>query len=83
MLSFYDVSKQRKIFGSTILDSSDSLNLYAKKISSMNLESLEPWLLSPADLLHFDEFVFVDDADFIHKLASTKTRGNGTGLEHK
>ena len=49
----------------------------------MNLESLEPWLLSPADLLHFDEFVFVDDADFLHKLASTKTRGNGTGLEHK
>ena len=54
-----------------------------KKNSSINLESLEPWLLSPADLLHFDEFVFVDDADFIHKLPSTKTRGNGTELEHK
>ena len=83
MLSFYDVSKQRKIFGSTKLDSSDSLNLYAKKKFIYEFESLEPWLLSPADLLHFDEFVFVDDADFIHKLPSTKTHGNGTGLEHK
>lgn len=49
----------------------------------MNQEFLEPWLLSPADLPHFDEFVFVEDADFIHKLACTKACGNGTELEQK
>ena len=49
----------------------------------MNQESLEPWPLSSADLLHFDEFVFVENADFVHKLACTKACGNGTGLEQK